>query len=198
MVKLFGKSETFIDIYDNTLSQKECDIIISQFEKSSALAEGMVSYNGITGLDHSHKKCIEIPGQKFSNRDIISNILNPYLQKCIFKYKKKYSALYWGSPWSLVDCYNVQKYETEDDGFKKWHCEHAPGLECSERILAWMFYLNDAKSGTDFVYYPNIKAKRGRCVIWPAGWTHCHKGTPNKGLKYIATGWVSYDNSQSK
>ena len=159
-MKLFGKSETFIDIYDNTLSQKECDIIISQFEKSSALAEGMVSYNGITELDHSHKKCIEIPDQKFSNRDIISNILKPYLQKCIFKYKKKYSALYWGSTWSLDDCYNVQKYETEDDGFKKWHTEHCAGSNAS-RIMAWMFYLNDAKSGTDFMYYPNIKAKRG-------------------------------------
>ena len=70
-----------------------------------------------------------------------------------------------------------------------WHCEH--GASNSNRILAWMFYLNDAKSGTEFMNYPTVQAKRGRCVIWPAFWTHVHKGAPNKGLKYIATWWIS-------
>ena len=41
--------------------------------------------------------------------------------------------------------------------------------------------------------YPTVNAKMGRCVIWPAAWTHVHRGvTPNKGLKYIVTGWVTY------
>ena len=38
-----------------------------------------------------------------------------------------------------------------------------------------------------------VKPEIGRTVIWPAGWTHPHKGvTPNKGLKYIATGWFYF------
>ena len=60
--------------------------------------------------------------------------------------------------------------------------------------MAWMFYLNDAKSGTEFANYPTINAKMGRCVIWPSFWTHLHKGViPNRGIKYIATGWFVYD-----
>ena len=57
--------------------------------------------------------------------------------------------------------------------------------------LAWMVYLNDAASGTEFPYQEMIvEPKEGRTVIWPAGWTHPHKGvTPNEGIKYIATGW---------
>ena len=59
--------------------------------------------------------------------------------------------------------------------------------------MAWMFYLNDAKSGTEFMHFPTINARRGRLVIWPAFWTHTHKGViPNKGVKYIITGWVSF------
>ena len=61
-----------------------------------------------------------------------------------------------------------------------------------------MLYLNNAKSGTRF-YYPDliqnkvVNAKRGRIVIWPAYWTHPHSGvTPNKGDKYIATGWYIF------
>ena len=59
--------------------------------------------------------------------------------------------------------------------------------------MAWMFYLNNAKSGTEFRNYPTVGAKMGRCAIWPSGWTHVHRGgTPNKGLKYIVTGCISY------
>ena len=59
------------------------------------------------------------------------------------------------------------------------------------RILAWMVYLNDAVSGTEFPYQERtVTPKTGRTAIWPAGWTHPHKGvTPNMGVKYIATGW---------
>ena len=94
--------------------------------------------------------------------------------------------------WTFSKYYNIQKYENEDDGYKQWHCEH--GMEeNSNRILAWMFYLNDAKCGTEFAYFPTVNAKAGRCVIWPAFWTHLHRGViPNKGIKYIATGWYEY------
>ena len=85
------------------------------------------------------------------------------------------------------------EYMTETDGYKMWHCEHGPFDISSRRIIAWMFYLNNAKSGTEFMHFSNVRAKRGRCVIWPSFWTHLHKGvTPNKGLKYIITGWASF------
>ena len=61
-------------------------------------------------------------------------------------------------------------------------------------MLAWMVYLNDASSGTEFPYQNmTIQAKTGRTVIWPAAWTHPHRGViPNVGVKYIATGWFYY------
>ena len=58
-------------------------------------------------------------------------------------------------------------------------------------------YLNNAQSGTDFMHFSNVRAKMGRCVIWPAFWTHLHKGViPNKGLKYIITGWASFQHEE--
>ena len=51
---------------------------------------------------------------------------------------------------------------------------------------------NDAKSGTEFMHYPNMDAKAGRCVIWPSGFTHMHRSMPNKSLKYIVSGWISF------
>ena len=59
---------------------------------------------------------------------------------------------------------------------------------------AWMIYLNDAESGTEFPYQEIVlQPKQGLCAVWPAYWTHPHKGvTPNRGDKYIATGWINF------
>ena len=55
-----------------------------------------------------------------------------------------------------------------------------------------MFYFNNAKSGTEFLFQRNIKPKKGRLIIWPAAFTHTHRAQKNKGLKYFATGWVNF------
>ena len=80
-------------------------------------------------------------------------------------------------------------YDGEKEGYFTLHCEHAAGYPF--RMLAWMVFLNEAKSGTEFPFQNRIlKPKTGRLAIWPAAWTHPHRGvTPNQGLKYIATGW---------
>ena len=179
---------SYIEIYDNALNKKECDMIINQVEKSSLIP-------GHCGTDDytSGKRCREVANATFEDSSIISNVLYPGLMSCLRKYKDKHRCLDRIGMWSYFKEYNVQKYEGEKDGFFAWHCEHGPHDDESQRILAWMFYLNDAKCGTEFINYPTIKAKRGRCVIWPAFWTHLHRGVvPNKGVKYIATGWVSY------
>ena len=182
----------YIGVYDNTITKKECEILINQFEKSPH-TPGIFNKDEV-GLfvDESIKKCVQLNGSRFSDNSVISNLVFPILAKYIDKYTIKYPQLNEVSCWRLDDGYNFQKYEAEDDGFKKWHTEHSPNNPM--RVLAWMFYLNDAKCGTEFMNYSTIKAKRGRCVIWPAAFTHVHRGViPNKGLKYIVTGWVSFE-----
>ena len=187
IMNLFGTS-SFIEVYDKALTEEECQIIIHSFEKS----EYQLGYTG-SGYRPEQKKCMQMV-YSFPNINPVSNILRPSLKSCMDMYYKKYIVLSTsiGSTFNIYYNYNIQRYEGEEDGYKAWHCEHGREDDASKRILAWMFYLNDAKSGTEFKYYSTINAKRGRCVIWPAGFTHTHKGViPNKGLKYIATGWVS-------
>ena len=181
-------NSNFIEQYDNSLSVNECQILINQFEKSKH-CEGSTN----KGVVPEEKKCIQLIGPRFSDASVISGIIESALSGCMIKYKEKYSdALSNINWWKLADEYSFQKYDGENDGYKAWHCEHGTGSS-SYRILAWMIYLNDAKSGTEFRHYPTIRAKMGRCVIWPSGLSYLHRGvTPNKGLKYITTGWYSY------
>ena len=191
-IRSLVSNSDYFGIYDNALSKKECEIIINQFEKSEQIP-GSTYMGGVKQVVPDIKKCVSLTDTHFNDGTVISNIIGNQLPYCIERYNKEQPQISYLNRWSMYQGYSVQKYETEDDGYKDWHCESAGPGKTSNRVLAWMFYLNNAKSGTEFFNYPTVSAKMGRCVIWPAGWTHVHRGvTPNKGLKYIVTGWVSY------
>ena len=189
----------FLEVYDDTLSKEECDKLIKDFEDVSPLSGRKVyegsSPNNFGGADqqkYSTTLYSDMQDSLFQAFNIPTDIS---LQKGIRAYKEKYSFINDISPWSCWRYYNIQKYE-EGQGYYRLHCEHdSDDTSGFSRILAWMIYLNDAECGTEFPYQNKIsEAKAGRLVIWPSAWSHPHKGvTPNKGLKYIATGWYCFD-----
>jgi len=60
----------------------------------------------------------------------------------------------------------------------------------------WMVYLNDVEEGgeTEFLYqHKRLKPEQGTLVIWPASFTHTHRGNPPlSNDKYIVTGWTEF------
>ena len=53
-------------------------------------------------------------------------------------------------------------------------------------------YLNDIEQGgeTEFPMHGlRIKPKTGRLIIWPAAYTHPHRGNPPYQRKSYITGW---------
>ena len=90
-----------------------------------------------------------------------------------------------------VGTFNLQKYEVGGH-FTKVHSEKTNfgGLP---RILVWMTYLNNVEIGgeTEFSHYDlKVSPEAGKTLIWPAEWTHAHRGCPTvSGVKYIVTGW---------
>ena len=181
----------FLEVYDNLLSKEECDKVINVFEKIDPLS-GRLIYDPPDGHRRSTSLYCDVL------EDLWKDFNDPIcfvLDKGLSLYKEKYSFLKnkkIGS-WRLHRYYNIQKYK-EGQGYYALHCEHM--YENPQRILAWMIYLNDAECGTEFPYQDiTLEAKAGRLALWPAAWTHPHKGvTPNIGNKYIATGWYEYEN----
>lgn len=81
----------------------------------------------------------------------------------------------------------------EFEAYSTWHCENANN-ENSDRAYVYMLYLNDDYDGgdTQFLFQKHAEEpKTGKVVIFPAGYTHTHRGDMVKsGVKYIATGWT--------
>ena len=92
--------------------------------------------------------------------------------------------------------FNLQRYQIGQH-FQKVHTERS-SLRNLDRLFAWMTYLNDVDSNdggaTVFTHYGlAIQPKKGLTLIWPAEWTHAHKGSVlRKNSKYIITGWMHF------
>ena len=179
-----------IEVYHNALANEECDILIQQFEDDPNKSKGRVNNSsGKVEERHDLKQSTDLILNKDSYE--YNCIIMSSLVKYMDKYCEKYPHLTTISPWVASSVYNIQRYD-DGEGYFMMHCEHDE--KAPFRILAWMYYLNDAECGT---YFPTqeitLSATKGDLAIWPAFWTHPHKGvTPNIGTKYIATGWIEF------
>ena len=115
------------------------------------------------------------------------------ITSAINEYYAKYSACQ-----ELGSVFNfsakIQKTKA-GQGYHVWHSE-ASNREVSQRQFAWTIYLNDdfEAGETEFLYQQyRYKPKMGDVLIFPAGFTHTHRGNPPiNGTKYIITGWLEF------
>ena len=187
--------KNFIEGYVNALTSEECATIISYMNEEGRLAPGRVMEPN-TGKDIIFKEYKDSSDVRMDLREEneINKIILPSLTKCISLYTKKHPQMNNIDYWEVDSFYNLQKYNP-GQCFSSTHCENASKVT-SHRILAWMYYLNTVKDGggTQFDNYEiAVEAVEGRCLIWPAYWTHFHHGIVSKTeTKYIATGWFLY------
>lgn len=114
--------------------------------------------------------------------DLTSEAMNMYVQK-----------------WSSVGNFDFQQAymniqrTSKSQGYHVWHYENG-SFGNNRRMFATMLYLNDVEEGgeTEFLYQSlRVKPERGKFLIWPAQWTHTHRGNPPlSGDKYIVTSWI--------
>lgn len=188
---------TFIwgDYFENL---SVCDDLIDFFEdprNEPNKIEGTVSQR----IDKTKKDSTDIIVDPRNQYPAVVNYITQLNIICE-KYKQKFSWSHINhDDWGLNKCFNIQKY-LPGQGFHIWHTEKTTAvgpkaINC--RHLVFMTYLNDVYDGgeTEWFYQKvKIKPKKGLTVIWPAEWTHVHRGITSKTqTKYIATGWYTYN-----
>lgn len=164
--------------------------IIDFFEKNRNLQNSVSIESG------SKRKTVDIliePKHLKNEKYLIFNKYLNELHKCFLDYKSQWPFLEETLKSVDIPSFNVQKYNPGDH-FSHIHCER--NSRQMHRVFAWMTYLNDVEDGgeTYFEHYNlRVKPSTGKTLIWPAEWTHAHRGEIlNKGKKYIVTGWMHF------
>jgi hypothetical protein len=182
-----NQNKSFIKKINNAYSKESCVKLINWFEKNKHKAKkGLTAGKNLDNLEI----CIEVRKEKnFFN-------LGKTLKKCIVNFKKTYPEIDTHlCRWDLDPYIQLMKYEP-GQFYDRLHCENDGTPAVSRRVFAWMIYLNTIKKGggTKFIYQNKIlKPVAGDFYIWPAYWTHFHKGVvAPKEEKFLLTGWINY------
>lgn len=166
-----------------------CDLLVQDFENKSPVRKQGRPERGYTYI---------------SSTDCNSGVLNAYeveVHRALDEYSKLYKFCKETiSPFQMEHPYNVQKYDPNMH-YSVWHCENNGIPPFNKRHLAFLTYLNDVTDDgeTEFLYQ-NVKVRpeKGLTLVWPAGFTHIHRGCPSKTQeKYMVTGWFEYFNTES-
>mgnify|MGYP001248942427 CR=1 FL=1 len=172
-----------------------CSQIINYYDKNKDQQRQGLTGRGTVNLDIKDRKDISISPNELDLK--CNQVFNKYFAN-LFEFYKDYNKQ-WPFLASIIPTleigkFNIGKY-IAGEHFQKIHTER-DSLHSLHRLLAFMTYLNDVEDGgsTYFSHYDlHIKPQKGLTIIWPAEWTHAHKGTiVNSGSKYIITGWLTF------
>lgn len=191
-----------IALYKNVYPEGYCQHLISEFNRLEECGVGSNRQKG-EGAERHVKDDYQI-GVELKNHNLIefegknpSNIFFDGLQRCYDDYTNKYSVL--RNNGKIRATVMKMQRTGPGGGYHVWHCEQGPG-EFASRAVTYMLYLNSLApedgAETEFLYQKKrFNPTENTMVIWPAAYTHAHRGNPVLGEthKYIVTGWFYYD-----
>ena len=175
-----------------------CDELITYFEKNKNKQKKGVSAEG-ENLDTKNSIDISIlPKElKLRGNEAFEEYFNS-LFSCYQDYSTQWPFLTTFAQNLQIGTFNLQRYQSGQH-FQSIHAERS-NIGTIHRVFAWMTYLNDVNEedggSTVFSHYDlEIQPKKGLTLIWPAEWTHAHKGNLlHENSKYIITGWMHFPN----
>jgi hypothetical protein len=196
-----GEYEDYIGVYTEVLPKGFCSHLVSEFERHIELGAGsnrICSEGAARHIKDDHQ--LFYNGKNFNiepfQGEESKGLFFGGLQRCFEEYVQKYSVLKEAN----VNCNHMKFQKTiEGGGYHVWHYEQGNG-EQANRALVYILYLNTlpekCNGETEFLYQKRrVNAVENTLVLWPAGFTHPHRGNPVYGseAKYIITGWFYYE-----
>jgi|TARA_B100000902_G_scaffold370633_1_gene395907 hypothetical protein len=186
----------FIGVYDNYITEEECNKAIKIYEDENRFNHTLNRLRGenISILKKQDQQFFASP----NNIDVWWEAVKPMMVNfdIAWNHYLKHTGgddAYDGGPFHFTTLKIQKTLPTE--GYHVWHIEHGKGLDYGSRAFVFSIYLNDVEEGgeTEFLHFSKrVKPKKGRIVIWPSAFPYLHRGnSPLSGEKYILTSWMT-------
>ena len=184
----------FIGIYDNYITEQECNKAIKLYESQNKFN------NTVNRIGKENASILHKQDQQYfaygDNIDVWWEDLKPMMLNFDLAWNHYIKNTGAGDVYGVPLYYTTLKIQKTlpTEGYHVWHIEHGKGFENECRAFVFSIYLNDIEEGgeTEFLHFSKrVKPKKGRIVIWPAAFPYVHRGNPPlSGEKYILTSWM--------
>jgi Rps23 Pro-64 3,4-dihydroxylase Tpa1-like proline 4-hydroxylase len=183
-----SKLENFIQVFDDILSDDECNSILSEYVDSNHWQ------NAITreGLHRDTRNCMEIPissdyiiNENFNVRKNLDYLVFKGVEKCI----KKYTSIFKSFNIDVDTGYQILRYD--EGGF---YSQHTDSFKEQQRSLSCSIQLNDDYDGGCFSFFDgelSYKLNKGSAILFPSNFMYPHEITPiTGGTRYSVITWL--------
>lgn len=197
MIERKSSVDNFIGVYDNYITDIDCNQAIDFFKKQNNFNKA------ISRQEFENSPLLEKKDDQYfanqGNTDVWIETLKPLIfnfDQALKHYEKETGIKEaYGVDYFRYTTMKIQK-TVPKGGYHVWHVEHGEELDNSRRTIAWIIYLNDIEEGgeTEFLNQSmRVSPKKGRIVMWPAAFPYVHRGNPPlKEEKYILTSWMNF------
>ncbi|MCW9012372.1 MAG: 2OG-Fe(II) oxygenase [Gammaproteobacteria bacterium] len=184
------KPGSFIFLKENALARDICREMIRRFE-----AQPEDQYRGRIGQDfkedHNIKKSTDIAISTHEHWKDINQELFRSLSQALREFSEGFP--FFKGPFKDVG-YAMQR--TQEGEYYNWHIDGG-SHDFADRQLVALWYLNDVPGpggATEFMFQETaVQPVEGALALFPPFWTHEHRNSQlQKGVKYVATTWVSF------
>jgi hypothetical protein len=168
------QNDDFILRVKSLLSKCECDLIISWIKKNKDICFD----NEKTGYHYAD--ILEVPDELDFLRSATSELTDKFVSEYP-EFTMRPDAFYLNS---------IRfKWWKPGSHFSSWHFEHSH--EYSYRTAGLQIYLSDNNCYTEFKNFENEKSVAGNAIVFPASYTHIHRGQkdPDGIDKYVLSGY---------
>ena len=197
--KWIGEYNNHVGVYHKTVSSDICNAYLEFYNWAMDNNYSQPSWKPGKQFSPGHKRrdeSIHSPVKFFQDDNFIEQfppalskeyfgVINPHLTEFIEHYSIDIDTAL------SANVYKIHKVEP-GQGYHTWHCEHNH-ISDPTRMFAYMTYLQIPEEGgeTEFLHQSlRITPEVGTTLIWPAYFTHQHRGnSPLKGTKIYLTGW---------
>ena len=184
------KLEQFIGIFPNAITDDLCYDFVRVFNSISEHGLTMSSMQDSANSTIRKDEVLYVPsGLSIMHDCFHANLTTPLwqnIENCLNSYLAKHDI----DEILRSSGFKIHRVQPAG-GYHVWHHEHY--FDFPYRTLAWHLTIEAPESGgeTEFLYQSmRVKPRVGQLLIWPAAFTHKHRGNPPlKGQKTYITGW---------
>jgi len=191
--------EDFIGVFDNAVRPEFCTAAIEHFQRMEKLNKTFTRQQAedvdkLFKDTRSYSLMDDFDASVMHTNSAIGQVFADAIEQGCNVMASKYGILTAMATYKVSETIKIQK-TCPAEGYHVWHCEHCSNAY-GRRVMQALLYLNDVEEGgeTEFLYYSKrFKPVAGRMIIFPAGFTHTHRGNPPlTGDKYIMSTWLEF------
>ena len=189
LIKPESKLEDFIQVFDDVLSPKNCNLILDEYKNSS---EWLDTRTGDGEVSKNTRNCTEI------------SISSQHILEQNFDVRKNLDDAVFESVRNVISNYNnlIPTFRIDiDTGYQllrykegEFYIQHTDSFKEQQRSLSCSIQLNEDYEGGEFALFDRemmIRTSHGSAIVFPSNFMYPHEIMPViKGTRYSIITWL--------